>query len=228
MTRRSTAAAVTLFLFFAGVAQATIISGTFTGKIAGNTSDTYGLFGTMGANLSGATFSAAYSYDTSMAFLYLAQSTYDAYLCTGGLTLSVTIGANVVATAGVTGFEIIDTQDGTDTEVTLANFAPTPLIEFTLFAEGAWASGVTINAPVMLDPTYFQQAIDVSANGSDYDVLNFVGSSEFDTALNTPAPEPASLALLGAGLAGILCVRRRQRSAFLARSHASDGGLPPR
>ena len=101
----------------------------------------------------------------------------------------------------------MDTQDGSDTEITLANCAPTPLIDFTVFAAGSWAPGVTINAPFTLDTTYYQQTIYVSADGSHYDVLDFVGSSDPPTL----APEPL-LASPCAGLAGIGRTRRRHRA----------------
>jgi PEP-CTERM motif len=227
MTRLLTAAAAALFLLFGGTARAIIVSGSFSGTIAGNTHDTYGLFGAAGADLSGATLSATYSYDTSVASSYAVQPSFDDYLGTGGLTLSVTIGASTVATAGVTNSEIIDTQDGTDTEVTLANLAPTPLIDFVLFAQGAWVPGVTIDAPFMLDPTYFGQTIYVSADGSHYDVLDFAGSSA--PAKPDPVPEPATLALLGAGLASIGCLRcRRQSTTLLTRPDRIPGGRPSR
>lgn len=215
MTRFTTAATAALLLLSVGRAHATVVSGTFTGTIDGNTRDTYGLFGATDANLSGETFTATYRYDTSLTFMYMSQSTFDAYLGTGCLTLSVTIGANTVATTGITNAQIVDTQDGLMTEVTLTEFAPAPLIDFTLFVQGAWVPGVTINAPFLLAQSDYGQKILVSADGSHYDELDFVGSSD----PLTPAPEPDSLAVICAGLAGIGCVRRhRQSTASLARS----------
>jgi hypothetical protein len=221
MSRSSIVAALGCFLSFAGSAQAAVVGGSFSGTIAGNTTDTYGLFGAVGADLSRDSFTASYSYDTAGAF-YSAQSTSDDYLGTGGLTLSVTIGGATVATAGVTGTEIIDTQDGADTQITLANLAPTPLLDFTLLAQGAWQAGVTIDAPFVLDSTDYGQTIYLSADGSHYDVLDFVGSS----APASAAPEPATLALFCAGLAGIFWVRRRRTVTAWVESRAANGGLP--
>lgn len=232
MSRLSTATAAVVLLSFgsaailtpAGAARATVVSGSFSGELAGNTRDTCGLFGLAGADLSGDAISATYRYNTSVASFYVAQSTSDAWLGTGGLTLSVTIGANSVTTTGVPNTEIIDTRDGAMTEVTLANLAPAPLIDFTMFALGGWVPGVTIDAPFLLDPAYFGQTIYVSADGVHYDDLNFVGLS----APATPTPEPASLALLCAGLAGVGWARHCRKSVDETRPGAIRGAPPPR
>lgn len=182
-------------------AQATIVAGSFSGIIDGNVYDSYGLFGTAGGDLSGETLTANYSYDTSAAFSYMVQPTYDAYLGTGNLTLSVTIGGVTVRTNGVTDSQVIDTQDGLLTTISLSNLAPTPLLEFSLVVQGAWQPNVTINAPFALSPGTVRQAIYVSADGSHYDVLNFSGAS-------VPAPGP--LLLFGAGLLALALARRSQ------------------
>lgn len=202
--------AIVLLSLFVGPAQATIVSGSLSGTIVGNTYDTYGLFGAAGDNLAGLTVAAGYSYDTALAFSYTVQAVSDSYLGTGNLTLSVTIGGATVATSGVTSTEIIDAAAGADTEVTLANLAPTPLLDFVVFAAGAWVPGVTINAPFTPDAAA-EQTIYVSADGTHYDQIGFTASAEQATA----APEPGTLAVVGAGLAGLgaACRRRRSRRA---------------
>jgi hypothetical protein len=180
-------------------AGATVVSGSFSGVINGNIYDTYGLFGAPGTNLSGETLTASYSYDTGAAFSYTLQPTYDAYLGTDNLALSVAIGGVTVTTGVVTESQVIDTQDGTLTSVSLSNFAPTPLLEFSLVAQGAWQPGVTINAALALDPRTDGQTIYVSADGSHYDAVRF-------TALPVPAPGP--LLPLGVGLLGLSWARR--------------------
>lgn len=183
-------------------ARATVVSGSFSGIIDGNIRDAYGLFGAVGANLSGEALTATYSYDTGAALSTIAQPNFDAYLGTDNLTLSVTIGGVTVATGVVSGSQVIDTQDGSLTAVTLSNFAPTPLIDFSLFAQGAWRPGVTINAAFTLDPQSVEQTIYASADGSNYDVLNFAAA---------PVPAPGPLVPIAAGLAALGWLRRGGR-----------------
>jgi len=98
MHRRSIAAALALSVLAASAAQATVVGGTITGTIDGNTFDTYGIFGARVGNLSGQPLIAGYSYDTTLAS-YLLQPGWDAWVGTGGLSLSVTIGGVTAATA---------------------------------------------------------------------------------------------------------------------------------
>jgi hypothetical protein len=194
---------MTLLVLASGAAQAVVVSGTVTGKIDGHAYDTYGLFGTPGADLSGRLLTATYSYDTAPA-AYSLQPGSDNWLGAGYLSLSVTIGGVTVTAPGVTESEVIDSADGADTEITLANFDPTPELDFVLFATGDWVPGVSIDAPFSLDPTYYQQTIYVSADGSHYDTLNFVGLP----APAAPIPEPACLSSFGLALAVLRGLRR--------------------
>lgn len=194
----------------AAAARAAVVGGTIAGTIAGNTYDSYGLFGTPGRALSGRSVTATYSYDTASAS-YSGQSGSDAWLGAGYLSLSVTIGGVTLAPVGTTLSLVVDAADGADTEIILANFAPAPLLDFVLFATGSWVPGVTIDGPFSLDTSYYQQTIYVSADGSHYDTLNFVGSSENFVASPEPAepvPEPAPLAWFGVALAILGRLRR--------------------
>ena len=215
-------AAVIALLPLCGTADATVVSGTFSGTIAGNTLDTYGPFGAAGAALSGMTITASYSYDTAAAFSYNMQPDQDAYLGSNNLTLSVTIGSVTVAASGVTESEVTDAGDGSLTAVTLVNYRPTPLIKFALVAVGSWTAGVTINAPFVLDPSTWQQTIYVSADGIRYDQLNFVALPDSPT----PAPEPGTLALAAmAALPGLAILRRGRRPGSSVRQDPVARGL---
>jgi hypothetical protein len=117
------------------------------------------------------------------------------------LSLTVTIGNTTVTTGTVDGSEIIASRDGPATTVELANFAPTPLIDFSLFALGPWIAGVTIDAPFTLDPAGAGQTIYVSADGAHYDTLDFTAEA---------VPLPGPLGPLATGLAALGCVRWRR------------------
>jgi len=198
MNNRAIIAALVWSALAANAAQGAIVDGTITGIIDGNTFDTYGLFGTAGGNLSHQVLTASYAYDTTMD-AYVRQPEWDAWIGSGGLSLSVTVDGVTRELADGTEAEVIDTRDGGNTEWTLATFAPTPLIAFTLLATGAWVPGVTIDAPFALDTTWYQQTIYVSADGSHYDTLNFAGSS----APGVPVSEPATVTLLAGAFFGL-------------------------
>lgn len=65
MIRHSLMTALALFGLFSSAAQADIIVGTYSGTLASGTIDTYGVFSSSGANLSGMGFSGGFSIDTA-------------------------------------------------------------------------------------------------------------------------------------------------------------------
>ncbi len=198
-----------------GVAQADIISETVTGTVFSGT-DAGGFFGTAGADLTGASVSYTFSYDTSNTYLNL--TTADGYFDSSGsnpgsMMASVTINSQAFAYSNPTGsYSYVDYFEALPPAT-----APSGLgfygsdsaqsIQNTLYSNNAWAPTLVGDPNAILsflaNPSNVYNANLLLTEGGNQDnlyVANFAAA----------APEPASLALFGVGIGGMAILRRRK------------------
>ncbi|MEI7711313.1 MAG: PEP-CTERM sorting domain-containing protein [Rhodospirillales bacterium] len=195
-------------------ANAAIISGVFTGT-ATDGIDGIGVFQPAATDLTGAAVSGTYTYYTDLLDAVVSDPTVVGTGSSGALTVTVTMfGATYTFTDP--DLSAVFLNSGTNVlSLQTSNTLGSPGDSFSLYAElvpGAigWADLV--------------QAIEgTSPIGSvgSLSIFNLDGSTNADftlTSLSQTVPEPASFAVLFAGLAGLAVLRRRPQQAVPART----------
>jgi hypothetical protein len=230
MTRRAHVAfiAASLILpFVASQASATIVTKSFSGTIAGNrTTDLFGWFGTFGhsEDLSGATMTGSYTYDSSLDDFAANNSGVDSYVGegtnAGAFTLTLSInGHSYSVSSSQFGQVETDSNDGTlpDTYGVIVDAANSDnFVVYTLVGAGEWVAGANpalIDSPIDFADTEQQFGISNASNQFNETLSFDVNSTEAPTS----TPEPASTSLLLAGLLGLTAAR-------LKRARGADAG----
>jgi hypothetical protein len=200
-----------------GRASADLITAHITGIFAAGTIDTYGYFGTDGANLSGLAFNFFATYASSGSGITDSDTLSSESISSAGdpFEESLTVGGNTVTlttvSAGLTSFAL--SQGAVNLKVSGIANVPTLRnigIQFsstTSYAEGLLDTQTGFNTVLSGIETppgggFFGFKLQGSGGGSSESLG--IGSI---TGLSVA--EPASLAIFAAGLLGLGCVRRR-------------------
>ena len=193
-------------------AQSTYVSEYFTGVFDAGAVDTYGyLTGVNGYNLSGLSFSATIGfYDTTFTVF---QPTYYFTGSTAYATVSVT-GRTLSDGGGDVNWQSIQSYNTTASELTLfATDATNPSpskIKYTMYSSLPFAAqGISTQAGL---DAYFQAAVNYSSANQLWIHNNWGAEDSINYTITSAAavPEPTSMALLLAGVSGLVIARRRR------------------
>lgn len=200
-------------LAFSTSAGALVISGSYNGTLNTGSTDTYGFFGTPGGSLDGQTVTIDYSYDTSLLSLS-GNASFDALSCT-----SCTTAISVQVTVGGITFTASSTQQGQ--VIVQPNGAKSmSAINAYVDVNGAGAFFFVYNDTPFVDNGLLTTPLAVLEPNPNYGLPDYVvtsfGNGNQTQFFFTPspsqqeAPEPATIALFGTGLAAIGAIRRRK------------------
>jgi hypothetical protein len=207
-------AVVCLFLSVAAANASPIQNITFTGNLSSG-QDNSKMFG-LGTNIAGDAYSITLSYNPSAFTGDSCGSATTANFCTftlgaGGLTEAITINSITQTFTAATGTIAFGTGGGDTIQVQGSNgvtFSAGLTDSTSLFS-----SQSDVNNPELLLNVTNLALSSGSFNTSNGGPLSIGGSpSRITTSLVTSVPEPITLSLFGAGLAGAAAIRRRRKT----------------
>ena len=215
-TRKIFLAALLSASVLGGVAQTAqagyLVTGTITATIL-NGDDSANIFGLHGASMSGQTMVLNYRYDTDlMSSSTAAGSASYSYTgtTTGIITASLTINGITLTTDGysVGGTSFVQaTNSGGGTNYVLSFLGSgNKLIGPQNFGSNGNVTATTLTTPLS-GLLAAGGGMYINA-GFGFDIVNFINPTE--TGTSTPAPEPASIAVMATSLLGLGWIRRRR------------------